>query len=79
MLSLFPETPSTIITSGFSQWVNAGFGGHFVTQLKVCFISDFVKGVRAIRGFDKNEFGKVILMGPGSRACHVLLNIVYFN
>ena len=35
--------------------------------------------IRAIRGFDKNEIGKVILVGPGSRACHVLLNSVNFN
>jgi hypothetical protein len=44
-----------------------------------CFILDLVKGVRAIRGFDKNEFGKVILVGLGSRACHMLLHSVYFN
>ena len=50
-------------------------------RLKVfwCFISDLVKEVRAIRGFDKNEIGKVILVGPGSRACHVLLYSIYFN
>ena len=35
--------------------------------------------IRAIRGFDKNEIGKVIFVGPGSRACHVLLNSVNFN
>ena len=35
--------------------------------------------VWAIWGFDKNKFGKVILVGPGSRACHVLLHSVYFN
>jgi hypothetical protein len=35
--------------------------------------------IRAIRGFDKKEIGKVILVGPGSRACHVLLNSVNFN
>jgi hypothetical protein len=28
---------------------------------------------------DKNEFGKVILVGLGSRACHMLLYFVYFN
>ena len=35
--------------------------------------------IRAIRGFDKNEIGKVILVGLGSRACHLLLNSVNFN
>ena len=38
-----------------------------------------LRGVRTIQGFDKNEFGKVILVGPGSRVCHMLLNSVYFN
>jgi hypothetical protein len=38
-----------------------------------------LKGVRAIWGFDKNEFGKVILVGPRSCECHVLLHSVYFN
>jgi hypothetical protein len=37
------------------------------------------RGVRAIQGFDKNKFGKVILVGPGSRVCHMLLHSVYFN
>ena len=39
----------------------------------------WLRGVRAIWGFEKNEFGKVILVGPGARACHVLLHSVYFN
>ena len=38
-----------------------------------------VKGVRVIQGFDKNEFGKVILVGPGSRACHVLLHSIFLT
>jgi hypothetical protein len=29
----------------------------------------WLRGVRAIRGFDKNESGKVILVGLGSHAC----------
>ena len=35
-------------------------------------MSDLGKGVRAIRGFDKKEISEGILVGPGSRACHVL-------
>ena len=39
----------------------------------------WLREVRAIQGFNKNEFGKVILVGSGSRACHILLHSVYFN
>jgi hypothetical protein len=35
------------------------------------FISDLVKGVRVIWGFEKKKFGKVNLVGPGARVCHV--------
>ena len=38
-----------------------------------------LRGVRTIQGFDKNEFGKVILVGPGSRACHVLLHSIFLT
>ncbi len=37
------------------------------------------KWMRAIWGFNKNQIGKGVLVGPGSRACHVLLYFVYFN
>ena len=37
------------------------------------------KGIRTFRGLDKNQIGKGVLVGPGSRACHVLLYSVYFN
>ena len=37
------------------------------------------KWMRAFSGFDKNQIGKGVLVGPGSRACHVLLYSVYFN
>ena len=39
----------------------------------------WLRRVRAIWGFDKNEFGKVNLVGPGTHACHVWFNSVYFN
>ena len=39
----------------------------------------WLRGVRAIQGFEKNEFGKVILVGLGARVCHVLLHSIYFN
>ena len=37
------------------------------------------KGIRVFWGLDKNKIGKVILVGPRSHACHVLLNSVNFN
>jgi hypothetical protein len=33
----------------------------------------------AFRGLSKNKIGKAVLVGPGSRACHVLFYSVYFN
>ena len=45
----------------------------------VVLVESKLRGVRAIWGFDKNEFGKVILVGPGLHICHVLLHSVYFN
>jgi hypothetical protein len=36
-------------------------------------------GIRVFWGLDKNQIGKGILVGPGSRAYHVLLYSVYFN
>ena len=36
-------------------------------------------GVRVIRGSEKKYFGKVNLVGPGARACHMWLHSVYFN
>ncbi len=74
-----------------NQWVKASvwglliegfdFGGHFVTvELKVSVYRGFwLRRIRAFRGFDKNQIGKVVLVGPGSRACHMLLYSVYFN
>ena len=35
--------------------------------------------VRVIRGFGKKQFGKVNLVGPGARECHVWLHSVNFN
>jgi hypothetical protein len=35
--------------------------------------------MRAIWGFNKNQIGKGVLVGLGSRAYHVLLYSVYFN
>ncbi len=37
------------------------------------------KGIRVLRGLDKNKIGKGVLVGPESRACHMLLYSVYFN
>ena len=56
-------------------------GGHFVTiELKVSVYRGFwLRGIRTFRGFDKNQISKVVLVGPGSRACHVLLYSIYFN
>ena len=39
----------------------------------------WLRGIRAIRGFDKNQIGKGVLVSPGSRTCHLLLYFVYFN
>jgi hypothetical protein len=36
-------------------------------------------GIRVFWGLDKNQIGQDVLVGPGSRACHVLLYSVYFN
>ena len=36
-------------------------------------------GIREIRGFDKTQIGKGVLVGSRSRACHMLLYSVYFN
>jgi hypothetical protein len=36
-------------------------------------------GIRAFWGLDKNKISKGVLVGPRSRACHVLLYSVYFN
>ena len=38
-----------------------------------------LKGIRVFWGFEKNKFGKVNLVGPGARACHVWLHSVNFN
>ncbi len=35
--------------------------------------------IRVFRGLAKNKIGKVNLVGPGARACHVWLHSVYFN
>jgi hypothetical protein len=35
--------------------------------------------IRAFRGLGKNQIGKGVLVGPGSRACHVINDSVYFN
>ncbi len=49
-------------------------------RLKVSvYLRFWLRGIRAIRGFDKNQIGKGVLVGPGLRACHVLLYSVYFN
>jgi hypothetical protein len=60
---------------------NLGFNlAGILLRLKVfwCLSQILVKG-RAIRGFDKNQIGKGVLVGLGSRACHVLLYSIYFN
>ena len=36
-------------------------------------------GIRAFRGLEKNQISKVVLVGPGSRACHVIDDSIYFN
>ena len=36
-------------------------------------------GIRAFRGLGKNQIGKGVLVGPGSHACHVIDDSVYFN
>ncbi len=45
------------------------------------FLAGFLgqKGIRAFWGLDKNKICKGVLVGPGSRAYHVLLYSVYFN
>jgi hypothetical protein len=49
-------------------------------RLKVCvYLRFWLRGIRAIRGFDKNQIGKGVLVGLRSRVCHVLLYSVYFN
>ena len=35
--------------------------------------------ITAFRGLGKNQIGKGVLMGPGSHACHVIDDPVYFN
>ena len=39
----------------------------------------WLKGHKGISGYKKNKIGKVELVGPRSRACHVLRFSVYFN
>jgi hypothetical protein len=36
-------------------------------------------GIKAFRGLEKNQIGKGVLVDPGSRACHVIDDFVYFN
>ena len=36
-------------------------------------------GIRAFWGLGKNQIGKGVLVGPGSHACHVIDDSVYFN
>ena len=36
-------------------------------------------GIRAFRCLGKNQFGKGVLVGLGSRACHVIDDFVFFN
>ena len=49
-------------------------------RLKVSvYLRFWLRRIRAIRGFDKNQIGKGVLVGPGSCVCHVLLYSVYFN
>jgi hypothetical protein len=36
-------------------------------------------GIRAFQGLGKNQIGKGVLVGSGSRACHVIDDFVYFN
>ena len=49
-------------------------------RLKVSvYLRFWLRGIRAIRGFDKNQIGKGILVGSGSCVCHMLLYSVYFN
>ena len=57
-----------------------GIKGAILLRLKVSvYLRFWLRGLRAIRGFDKNQIGKGVLVGPGLRACHVLLYSVYFN
>ena len=52
---------------------------EFAVDVMVFLSQIWLRGVRAIRDFDKNEFDKVFLVGSGACACHVLLHSVYFN
>ncbi len=36
-------------------------------------------GIRAFQGLGKNQIGKGVLVGPRSRACHVIDDSFYFN
>ena len=36
-------------------------------------------GIRAFQGLGKNQIGKGVLVGSGSRACLVIDDSVYFN
>jgi hypothetical protein len=36
-------------------------------------------GIRAFRGLGKYQVGKDVLVGPGSRAYHVIVDSIYFN
>jgi cytochrome P450 len=42
-------------------------------------IKGFIMGIRAFWGLGKNQIGKGILVGPGSCACHMIDDSIYFN
>ena len=65
--------------TGWNCYNNLKLGPKNKNQAKIIKKKKKKVEIRAFRGLNKNQIGKNVLVGPGSRVCHVFLYSVYFN